>query len=64
MWGTGFGIGLLLALVFWAFVILPGDREYHRKHLEIVRNKLKRIEEKKHKEKIAAIEQDDTNEEK
>lgn len=51
MWGAGVGIGFLLAILFWAIFIAPDDRAYHKKRLEIVRNKLKKLEERKAKKK-------------
>jgi len=47
MWGAGFLLGVALAIIFWLIVIAPGDRAHHRKRLEIIKNKLKRIEETK-----------------
>lgn len=47
MYGTGFLIGVTLAFIFWLFVIAPGERSYHRKRLEIIREKLERIKQRK-----------------
>ena len=40
MYGTGYLLGILLAILFYCLVILPGDRRHYRKRLSLIRKKL------------------------
>lgn len=44
MWGKWVLVAIILAFLYWMFLIYPGDRAHHRKKLEIVRKKLERLE--------------------
>ncbi|MCE2029457.1 hypothetical protein [Sessilibacter corallicola] len=43
-WGTGYVIGIGLALIFWFFLIRPVDKKYYDKKLRIIQKNIKQKE--------------------
>ncbi len=44
MWGTAFLIIVLIAILFWAYAMMSGDRSYQQRKLDMVRDKLEKLE--------------------
>ena len=62
MWGKGYIFGIALAAIFWFFFIRPIEKNFYKKKMEIIQNRLKRKEAKKNLLKTGRENCNDSNE--